>query len=180
SSTGTHVDDGHTSSNGDSLSSGGYVYDDFVVPDSFDEADHSDASNIAHRALVDVPAHARRIASKMIVDDDSSDGEASLPPPDSPQPTTKSSAINLPPAHANQPANNEDDDDSEINILDLPVMLEKLQDADLREQGFYDNLPFLERRAFIDSYGYDKSLGDTPHNTIQVSRIKSRMTEENM
>ncbi|KAG6906146.1 hypothetical protein DXG01_015676, partial [Tephrocybe rancida] len=79
------ADDGQTSSNGLSLSSAGYIYDDFVVADSFDEADHSDASNAARHALNDAPARTRRIAQKMAIKDEASEGEVPLPLHDVPQ-----------------------------------------------------------------------------------------------
>ncbi|KAG6906958.1 hypothetical protein DXG01_011187 [Tephrocybe rancida] len=173
-----HADDSQTSSNGGSLASAGYVYDNFIVPDSFDEADHLDASIAARRALNDAPARARRIAQKMIVDDEASEGDAPHPSYNGPQADT--SSINLAPVPTTQEANYEDNDDADTNILDLPIMSVKLQDDDMREQGFYDNLPFIEKRAFIDSYGYDKALGDVPRQTSRVARLRSHMTEENM
>ncbi|KAG6912115.1 hypothetical protein DXG01_000479, partial [Tephrocybe rancida] len=47
------------------------------------------------------------------------------------------------PALATQEVNNEDHDDSDINVLDLPVMSENLQDVNMCKEGFYNNLPFI-------------------------------------
>ncbi|KAG6906028.1 hypothetical protein DXG01_016219 [Tephrocybe rancida] len=147
---------------------------------SFDEVDHSDASNAAHHALNNAPARARHIAWNMIIDDEASGEEAPPLSDDSPQMGANSSGVNPTPTLATHKAINEDNNDVETNILDLPVMQVKLQDIDMHERGLYEDLPFIQRRAFIDLYGYDKALGDVPCQTTRVARLKSRMTEENM
>ncbi|KAG6914978.1 hypothetical protein DXG01_014071 [Tephrocybe rancida] len=123
-------------------------------------------------------------SSPALVHEDSSDN---IPAPQEPSADRRrdagaSGTANVPLQSVDQIFALSDHDDGvqgvQLNKSDMPVMDPSLQDPQL--QGMYDNLPHLDHRSFIDSYGYDKNLGLEPCQTLLVSDLVPHMTSANL